>query len=111
TEGRAILPTPTVAIVGQLADPAHRVRSAFVCEGDVIAHLGVPSRGALGGSEYWVQKTGYVGGEPVGIDLAAEVALQRALRTLARAGLLSSAHDVSDGGFGACIAESCIGAG
>ncbi|HEY8426872.1 MAG TPA: phosphoribosylformylglycinamidine synthase subunit PurL, partial [Sandaracinaceae bacterium] len=111
TEGRPILPTPTVAIVGQLADPAHRVRSAFVCEGDVIVHLGPPSRGALGGSEYWVRKTGYVGGEPVGIDLAAEVALQRALRTLARAGLLSSAHDISDGGFGACIAEACIGAG
>lgn len=111
TEGRAILPTPTVAIVGQLADPSHRVRSAFVRQGDLVAHLGAPSRGALGGSEYWVAKTGYVGGEPVGIDLAAEVALQRALRSLARARLLSSAHDVSDGGFGVCMAECCLGAG
>src|SRR5690606_4683843 len=56
TAGKAILPTPTVAIVGQLADPAHRVRSAFVREGDAILHLGAPSRGALGGSEYWVRK-------------------------------------------------------
>lgn len=111
TDGRPILPTPSVAIVGQLADPAHRLRSAFVREGDVVAHLGLPSRGALGGSEYWVQKTGYVGGEPVGIDLEAEVALQRAMRTLARGGLLSSAHDVSDGGVGVCLAEACIGAG
>lgn len=111
TEGKPILPTPTVAIVGQLADPAHRLRLAFVREGDIIAHLGRPSRGALGGSEYWVQKTGYVGGEPVGIDLDAEVALQRAMRTLARGGLLSSAHDVSDGGFAVCLAEACIGAG
>jgi phosphoribosylformylglycinamidine synthase subunit PurL len=111
TEGRPILPTPSVAIVGQLADPAHRLRLAFVREGDHIAQLGAPSRGALGGSEYWVQKTGYVGGDPVGIDLAAEVSLQRAMRNLARAGLLSSAHDVSDGGFGIALAESCIGAG
>ncbi len=111
TEGRAILPTPTVGVVGQLADPAHRVRSAFVGEGDLVAHLGAPSRGALGGSEYWVTKTGYVGGEPVGIDLPAEVALQMAMRNLARAGLLSSAHDVSDGGFGVALAECCIGAG
>ncbi len=111
TEGRAILPTPTVAIVGQLADPSHRLRSAFAAEGDVIAHLGAPSRGALGGSEYGVAKTGYVGGEPVGIDMDAEVALQRAMRNLARAGLLSSAHDISDGGFGVALAECCIGAG
>ncbi len=111
TEGRPILPTPTVAIVGQLAEPTHRLRSGFVREGDAIVHLGLPSRGALGGSEYWVSKTGYVGGEPVGIDLAAEVALQRALRTLARGGLLSSAHDVSDGGLGACLAEACIANG
>jgi phosphoribosylformylglycinamidine synthase len=111
TEGRPILPTPTVAIVGQLADPSHRLRLAFVREGDAIVHLGVPSRGALGGSEYWVQKTGYVGGEPVGIDLEAEVALQRAMRTLARGGLISSAHDVSDGGLGVCLAESAIASG
>jgi phosphoribosylformylglycinamidine synthase II len=111
TEGKPILPTPTVAIVGQLADPAHRLRLAFVREQDLVVHLGAPSRGALGGSEYWVQKTGYVGGDPVGIDLNAEVSLQRALRNLARGAILTSAHDVSDGGIGACLAECCIAAG
>jgi phosphoribosylformylglycinamidine synthase len=111
TDGRPILPTPTVAIVGQLADPAHRVRSAFSAAGDVIAHLGAPSRGALGGSEWWVQKTGAVGGEPVGIDLSAEVALQRAVLALAREGLLDSAHDASDGGLGVALAEKCLGGG
>ena len=108
TEGRPILPTPTVAVVGQLEDPAHRTRSAFVRPGDVVAHLGVPSRGALGGSEYWVSRTGAVGGEPVGIDLDAEVRLQRLLLALAKDRLVSSAHDISDGGFGVCVAEKCI---
>ena len=111
TDGKPILPTPTVAVVGQLADPAHRVGLAFQRTGDTVAHLGVPSRGALGGSEHWVRHTGYVGGEPVGIDLSAEAALLRALRALTSGGLLSSAHDVSDGGFGVCLAESCIATG
>ena len=111
TDGKPILPTPTVAVVGQLEDPSHRVPSGFRVPGDVIAHLGVPSRGALGGSEYWVSRTGRVGGAPVGIDLDAEVRLQRALLALAKARLLSSAHDVSDGGFGVCVAEACIANG
>jgi len=111
TDGSPILPTPTVAVVGLLDDASHRVRSAFSRRGDLIAHLGVPSRGALGGSEYWVWQTGAVGGEPVGIDLEAEVALQRALRALAVGRHLSSAHDISDGGFAVALAEKCIGNG
>ena len=111
TDGRPILPTPTVAVVGQLEHVSHRIGAAFTCEGDLVAHLGVPSRGALGGSEFWVSSTGYVGGAPVGIDLAAEVLLQKALLDLAKARLLASAHDVSDGGFAVCLAEACIGGG
>jgi phosphoribosylformylglycinamidine synthase len=49
-----------------------------------------------------------VTGAPVGIDLGDEAALQRAVLALARAKLLSSAHDVSDGGFAVCLAEACI---
>ncbi|MCC6875337.1 MAG: phosphoribosylformylglycinamidine synthase subunit PurL, partial [Sandaracinaceae bacterium] len=111
TEGRPILPTPTVAIVGQLRDAEDRVPSAFRAPGDRIAHAGWPSRGALGGSEYWVRKTGAVGGAPVGIDLDKEAALQRAILAMARAHVLSSAHDVSDGGLGVTLAECCIGHG
>ncbi|MBX3274472.1 MAG: phosphoribosylformylglycinamidine synthase subunit PurL [Sandaracinaceae bacterium] len=111
TDGAPILPTPTVAIVGQLEDPSHRVGMSFVRAGDLVAHLGAPSRGALGGSEYWVWQTGYVGGAPVGIDLDAEVALSRALLALARERRLASAHDVSDGGLAVCLAEKCLGKG
>src|SRR5690606_14702458 len=52
TDGRPILPTPTVAVVGQLEEAGHRIPSAFARAGALIAHLGVPSRGALGGSEW-----------------------------------------------------------
>jgi phosphoribosylformylglycinamidine synthase len=111
TDGKAILPTPTVAVVGQLEDPDHRLGLGFATEGDVIAHLGRPSRGVLGGSEWLVQRSGTVAGAPVGIDLGAEAALQRAVLALARAKLLKSAHDVSDGGFAVCLAEACIAHG
>jgi phosphoribosylformylglycinamidine synthase len=111
TEGRPILPTPTVAIVGQLASIDDRLGLAFLREGDRIAHLGMPSRGALGGSEFRVRKTGAVSGDPVGIDLGAEKRLQACVLALARARLLHSAHDVSDGGFAVAMAESCIACG
>lgn len=111
TEGRPILPTPTVAIVGQLQSPEDRLGLAFTTAGDRIAHLGAPSKGRLGGSEFRAQKIGLVDGEPVGIDLDAEVALQRCVLALARARLLRSAHDLSDGGFGVALAESCLAGG
>ncbi len=111
TDGKAILPTPTVAVVGQLEDPEHRLGLGFSDEGDVVAHLGSPSRGVLGGSEWLVQRTGSVTGAPVGIDLVAEAALQRAVLDLARAKLLRSAHDISDGGFAVSLAEACIAHG
>ncbi len=111
TDGNAILPTPTVAVVGQLDDPEHRLGLGFVREHDVVAHLGRASRGVLGGSEWLTQRTGKVGGAPVGIDLEAEAALQHAVLELAGAKLLNSAHDISDGGFAVCLAEACIANG
>jgi phosphoribosylformylglycinamidine synthase len=111
TDGNAILPTPTVAVVGQLEHPDHRLGLGFTRENDVIAHLGRPSRGVLGASEWLVQRTGEVTGAPVGIDLEAEAALQRAVLEVARAQLLHSAHDISDGGFAVCLAEACIAHG
>ncbi|MEM1416637.1 MAG: AIR synthase-related protein [Myxococcota bacterium] len=111
TDGRPILPTPTVAVVGLLDDVEDRVELRFRSAGDLVAHLGVPSRGELGGSEWLTQRVGGVSGAPVGIDLDAEKALQQCLRELAKARVLASAHDVSDGGLGACLAESCIAGG
>lgn len=111
TDGNSILPTPTVAVVGQLQAPEHRLGLGFRNSGDVIAHLGVPSRGVLGGSEWLVQQSGRVAGASPGIDLDAEAALQHAMLELAQKQLVQSAHDVSDGGIAMCLAESCIAHG
>jgi phosphoribosylformylglycinamidine synthase len=111
TDGRPILPTPTVAVVGQLASADDRLGLAFRSDGAVVAQLGKSGKGQLGGSEWLTRRTGRVTGEAPHIDLDAEVRLQRAVLALARAHVLESAHDASDGGLAVCIAESCIGGG
>jgi phosphoribosylformylglycinamidine synthase len=107
TDGQPILPTPTVAIVGQLQSADDRLSLAFQ-PNTRVALLGAAARGALGGSEWLTRKVGEVTGEPVGIDLPAEAKLQTLLISLAQRRLLTSAHDVSDGGLAVCVAESCI---
>ncbi len=108
TDGKAILPTPVVGVVGQLADPDKRLTSAFRQTGDRVAHLGPLGEGNLCGSEWLVAKTGKVEGEPLVLDLDVERCLQQALLRMIEGTLLSSAHDISDGGLGVCLAESCL---
>src|SRR6516162_5896118 len=108
TEGKAILPTPTVAVVGLLPDVSATCGSSFRQAGDCVAILG-ETRGELGGSEFISSFAGKVAGRPPGLNVRAELALQRALRRLIQSGLLSSAHDCSEGGLAVALAESCIG--
>jgi phosphoribosylformylglycinamidine synthase len=110
TDGKAILPTPTVAAVGLAASPADVVTSAFRGAGDAVLLLGCAATSgaaALAGSEWLVARTGALRGSAPAIDLDAEARLQKLVLELARARLLQSAHDVSDGGLAACLAECC----
>ncbi|HEY6460000.1 MAG TPA: phosphoribosylformylglycinamidine synthase subunit PurL, partial [Polyangiaceae bacterium] len=110
TDGRSILPTPTVAAVGLVASRDDVVTAHFKGAGDAIVLLGVAaSRGvrALGGSEWLVATTRAVTGEAPAIDLAAEAKLQKLVLELARAHVLRSAHDVADGGLAVALAECC----
>ena len=51
----------------------------------------------------------FVGGQPARVDLAAERRLQQLLAAAARARLLRSAHDLSEGGLAVALAEAAIG--
>jgi phosphoribosylformylglycinamidine synthase subunit PurL len=103
-----ILPTPTVAAVGLVRDPADIVSQWFKGEGAVITLLGeLGDDTTLGGSEYQALKTKQLGGPAPRIDLDAEARLQKLMLELARAHLLSSAHDVADGGLAVALAECC----
>jgi phosphoribosylformylglycinamidine synthase len=107
TDGRAILPTPTIGAVGLVRDPGDVVRAAFPEAGLAVLLLGAEGGGPLGGSEWVTKHTGEVKGTPPGIDLKAEAKLQTLVLGLSRARLLRSAHDVSDGGLAVALAECC----
>ncbi len=106
TEGRAIPPTPAIAMLGVLEDAARRVSHRFTRAGDaVVALRTAPAR--LAGSEY-AALFGIDGGELAALDLRRERALIEGLVAAADRGLIKSAHDVGEGGLAVTLAECCF---
>ena len=110
TDGRAVLPTPVLGVVGVIEDARTVVRRAFRSHGDLVMLLG-ETRDELGGSEYLKVVHGVIRGIPPELDLSREAALQRVLVEGASAGVIRSAHDCAEGGFAITLAECCIGTG
>jgi phosphoribosylformylglycinamidine synthase subunit PurL len=116
TDGKPILPTPTIGAVGLIAAEGDIVTQWWKRAGDVVMLLGGAASDAkagagLSGSEYAAWKgqrdTVYA---PVTIDLALEARLQKLVLALARARRLESAHDVSEGGLAVALAECATSA-
>jgi phosphoribosylformylglycinamidine synthase len=107
TDGRAILPTPTIGAVGLVARALDVTKSTFQRAGETIVIFGPANDGALGGSEYVARHTGEVKGPVPSLDLEMEGRVQKLALDLARSGLVSSMHDVSDGGFAVALVECC----
>ena len=110
TDGRAILPTPTVGMVGLLEDVEKRVRMPFARAGHVVALLG-ETRDELGGSEFLRTIRSRDEGPSPQVDLSAERRLVDMLVALAAHRKLASAHDVSDGGLAVALAECAMKSG
>jgi phosphoribosylformylglycinamidine synthase II len=111
-EGAAgpIYPTPVIGMVGRLPDGHRAGGLAFLGAGDRIALVGpfAPSTAA--------SELAKLLGEPLPdglaeIDLAAAAATFAAVREAVRDGMLSSAHDVAEGGLAVALAESAIAGG
>ncbi|MGD9631153.1 MAG: phosphoribosylformylglycinamidine synthase subunit PurL [Pyrinomonadaceae bacterium] len=113
TDGRGILPTPTIGMVGLIDDTRKMITQGFKNEGDVIALLGV-TNDDLSVSEFAQTVAGRSTDELIAngtvpkIDLELEVKVQDTLLKLADETLLKSAHDCSDGGLAVAIAECCF---
>jgi len=105
--GNAIYPTPVVGIVGTLDDISQVATAGFKRAGDTIVLVG-ETADELGGSEYLKVVHGLVAGKPPALDLELEGDVQAAVRAAVRAGLLQSAHDVSEGGIAVALTESCV---
>jgi len=106
----AIYPTPVVGMVGLVEDTDHITTQGFKQEGDVILLLGV-TKAELGGSELQYTVHGVTEGRPPALDLVTEKKLLNAVLGAIRGGLVRSAHDLSEGGLAAALAESCISGG
>jgi phosphoribosylformylglycinamidine synthase len=107
TEGRAIPPTPMIAMVGLLEDVRSAMTQWFRREGDVVLLLGEPA-GSLAASEYLALAHTLEAGRPAAVNLKAERALHDAVRAAREAGFIVSAHDCSEGGLAVALAECCI---
>jgi len=103
----AVYPTPVIGMLGLVEDLRHITTAWFKREGDVIVLLG-ELRGEVGGTEYLKTIHGRVAGDCPGLDLELEVQVQRACLEAIRAGIVHSAHDLSDGGLAVALAEGCI---
>ncbi len=102
-----IFPTPVVGVLGVIDDVARRIPAGWQDEGENIYLLGI-TREELDGSAWAGTVHGHLGGRPPAVDLAAERTLAETLHAASQEGLISSAHDLADGGLAQALAESVM---
>jgi phosphoribosylformylglycinamidine synthase II len=105
-----IYPTPVVGMVGELPDPARTGRLGFARAGDAIAFVG-PFAPELPGSEYAKLLGAPLPTALPPVDVEELRAAHRLVLDAVRAGDLSSAHDVAEGGVAVALAECCLAGG
>ncbi len=110
TNGRGILPTPTIGGVGLIDDWSSMARIGFAAQGDMILLLGAPETWGshLGQSIYARDICGVRKGPPPPVDLAMEKQTGDFVRALIRAGIATACHDCSDGGLAVALAEMAM---
>jgi phosphoribosylformylglycinamidine synthase II len=108
TEAGPIYPTPVIGMVGELPDPERAPELGFAA-GDLVALVG-PFAPSLAGSELAKQRGDLGPGLPALPTDLVRAAIEL-VREGVRAGRLTSAHDVSDGGLACALAECAIAGG
>ncbi|MGA5816976.1 phosphoribosylformylglycinamidine synthase subunit PurL [Kitasatospora sp. NPDC094028] len=106
----AIHPTPVVAVLGVIDDVTRRTPAAFAEEGQLLYLLG-DTADELGGSAWSQAVHDHLGGLPPKVDLERERLLGEILIAASRDGMVDAAHDLSDGGLGQALVESCLKGG
>ncbi|MFB4349623.1 phosphoribosylformylglycinamidine synthase subunit PurL [Microbacterium sp. CR_7] len=99
-----IHPTPLVGVLGIIDDVSRRIPSGWQDEGQNIYLLGTTST-ELSGSAWAETVHQHLGGLPPKVDLAGEKRLAGLLAAARDEWLISSAHDVSEGGLAQALAE------
>lgn len=109
-DGQAIHPTPMVGMVGLVHNIKWVVTSKAKQAGDAVYLLGQIGDD-FAGSEVQKMMTGKITGKLAPVDLQQVHANLKNLLTAEEDGLVNSAHDISEGGLGACLAEVLFGTG
>ena len=107
TGSTPIHPTPVVGVLGIIDDVDRRVPSGWQDDGHNLYLLGT-TRSELDGSAWAGVIHGHLGGRPPQLDLSGERALAGLLRAATLEGLVDSAHDLSEGGLFAALAEGAL---
>jgi phosphoribosylformylglycinamidine (FGAM) synthase-like enzyme len=107
SSGRAIVPSAIVACVGRVDDVGRTVTMQLSSAGNRLFLLGERTQ-HLGGSVA-AAIAGTSGGSLPPIDFLEANASIRTVFEAIRSGAISAAHDISDGGLIACVAEMCLG--
>jgi phosphoribosylformylglycinamidine synthase len=104
----AIFPSPIIGMLGLIEDVEnHTTTPGLKSEGDVLIYIGANRKG-LGATEYLKAVHGLTTGDSPELDIDFEVKLQSALLEAIKSGLVTAAHDISDGGLSIALAEMCI---
>jgi phosphoribosylformylglycinamidine synthase len=106
----AILPTPVVGVLGVIDDVARRTAMSWSEDGELIYVLGTTGDD-FAGSEWAHEVHQHLGGLPPAVDLLHEQKLSQILVAASRDGLISAAHDVSDGGIMQSLIEMALRSG
>ncbi|MGI1822258.1 phosphoribosylformylglycinamidine synthase subunit PurL [Exiguobacterium sp. TRN 1102] len=108
SNGQAIYPTPVVGMVGLIDKPEHITTSFAKQAGDVVFLLG-ETKAEFGGSALQMLQDGKVSGHAPTLNFEEERQTQKALLHAIREGLVTAAHDVSEGGLAAALPELVFG--
>ncbi len=107
TDGTGILPTPVIGVMGKVEGLENVCPSSFQKVGHLVFLLG-ETRAELGGSVYLQLQGAPLQGPIPSLDMRVEKILQEQLLAAIQAGLVRSAHDLSEGGLLFGLAESCL---
>ena len=100
-----VFPTPTIGMLGIVEDKKHITSLAFKGKSDLIYMIG-KSQNDISSSEYLASYHGVKESSAPNFDLDEEYDVQQTITKLIRAGVIESAHDVSDGGLFMTLLES-----
>jgi phosphoribosylformylglycinamidine synthase len=107
TDGGAVFPTPTIGMIGLIEDKELVTTLDFKKSGDRIYVIG-EMKNDISSSEYLVNYHEVNSSPAPYFDLETEVKVQTAVKDLISEQVVSSAHDISEGGLFITLLESAM---